>query len=176
MRGALLMAAICTGLDFLWAARWIPDHGAIWGVLHGGILFLALGLFLGLNSGRPRAWFWGGLGGVVIGGGAAAAFYVLARFLGYATMLGLWVAVWILLGVLQGRLTPYARGARETALRGILAACVSVPGFYGVYRLWRRPGALGPDLLLHSCFWVLAFAAALLSLLVSRNTEDGSVV
>ena len=44
--GAASIAAVSTLGDFLWA-NWIPGHRPLYGIIHGAVLFLCIGLFLG---------------------------------------------------------------------------------------------------------------------------------
>ena len=80
--GALVMAGVSTVGDFIWAI-WIPRHRWYFGLAHGTLLFLALGLYLGMRAGRARQ---GALGGAAIGCLAASSFYVLAPVAGYSAM------------------------------------------------------------------------------------------
>jgi len=43
--GALAIAAVSTLGDFIWAT-WIPRHLPVYGLIHGAVLFLSIGLFL----------------------------------------------------------------------------------------------------------------------------------
>jgi len=52
LTGALTIAAVSTVGDFVWAT-WITRHRAIFGLTHGALLFLAIGLFLGVLARRP---------------------------------------------------------------------------------------------------------------------------
>ncbi|HYN63226.1 MAG TPA: hypothetical protein VES36_01370, partial [Candidatus Limnocylindrales bacterium] len=72
--GSVVIAAVSTLGDFVWAT-WIPDHRAVYGVIHGALLFSAIGLFLGTLAARAAA---GAAAGALAGALAAGAFYVLA--------------------------------------------------------------------------------------------------
>ena len=61
---ALKMAGVSTFGDFLWAAVLPRPHPAIYGVIHGAILFLCVGLILGAPARRPLA---GAIGAAAIG-------------------------------------------------------------------------------------------------------------
>ena len=51
--GAAAIAAVSTLGDFIWAT-WIPEHLPLYGLIHGTLLFLSIGLYLGIGSCRPR--------------------------------------------------------------------------------------------------------------------------
>ncbi len=42
---ALLLATASTLADLIWAL-WVPEHRAIYGLIHGALLFMTLGLVL----------------------------------------------------------------------------------------------------------------------------------
>ena len=46
------MAAVSTLGDVVWAT-WIPQHRVIFGLTHGTLLFLVVGLYLGALAHRP---------------------------------------------------------------------------------------------------------------------------
>ncbi len=50
---ALLLAAASTLADLIWAL-WIPAHRAEFGLMHGALLFMVLGLVLGVLAARDR--------------------------------------------------------------------------------------------------------------------------
>ena len=89
--GALLLAALSTFGDFVWA-RFVPAHRVGFGLLHGTLLCLAIGLYLGAQArSRPAR---GALAGAAIGLSAAAGYYALAGPLGHFAMFPLWMALW----------------------------------------------------------------------------------
>jgi hypothetical protein len=161
--GALVQGALNTVGDFVWA-RFVSAHRAVFGVLHGALLFLALGLFLGLVRGRPGR---GALGGAAVGLGAAASFYVLAPFLGYAALFPSWMALWIGFAFLDARVLG-AGTNRSALLRGSLAALGSGLAFYAISGIWTRPRPGGPDYAYHLACWTFAFLPGLLALLGGR--------
>ena len=66
--GAVLVAALMTFGDFVWA-RFVTAHRVLYGLAHGAALCLAIGGYLGaLRSHAAR----GALAGTAIGAGAAA--------------------------------------------------------------------------------------------------------
>src|SRR5215210_2463840 len=96
--GALLLAAVMTLGDFVWA-RWITQHRAIYGLIHGSAFCLGIGLYLGALRGRALR---GALAGPAIGLSAAAVYYALATVIGYAAMFVMWMILWAAFGLLEG--------------------------------------------------------------------------
>jgi hypothetical protein len=164
--GTLLIAALMTFGDFLWA-RFITAHRAVWGVLHGLLLCLAIGLYLGTPRRRALA---AALWGAAIGVGAAVFFYVLAPLLGYGAMFPAWMAFWIALAFLQGRgLGEPKASAREILVRGLVAAVLSGLAFYAISGIWTRPSPGGPDYPQHFLSWTIAFLPGFLALGLRRT-------
>ena len=50
---ALLLATASTLADLIWAL-WVPEHRAIYGLIHGALLFMTLGLVLAVLAARDR--------------------------------------------------------------------------------------------------------------------------
>ena len=163
LAGALLLAALSTFGDFVWA-RYVPTHRAVFGLFHGTLLLLAQGLFLGLLRRRPAP---GALGGAMVGLLAAASFYALAPLLGYAAMFASWMALWIGFAFLDARL----RGGvpwRESLTRGLLAAVGSGLAFYAISGIWTNPAPGGPRYAYHFLCWTIAFLPGFAALLLRR--------
>ena len=160
--GALLVGALNTLGDFIWA-RFIPAHRAPFGLMHGLVLCLGIGLYLGALRERPAR---GAAGGAFIGLGAAGGFYLLAMVMGYAAMFVLWMALWLGLGLLNGRALGEPRAPVSGALaRGALAAVGSGAAFYAISGIWRRgPSGLGDYAYRFLC-WAFAFLPGFLALL-----------
>jgi hypothetical protein len=89
--GALCPAALSTLFDFVWA-RHLPEHRAAFGLIHGALLFLFLGGFLGVVRGRVGR---GAMGGAGVGLAAAAGFYALAPLLGGAAIFASWTVAFL---------------------------------------------------------------------------------
>jgi hypothetical protein len=163
--GALLIALLSTLGDFIWA-RFIPAHRPLFGLIHGTLLCLGIGLYLGALRRLPVR---GAVAGALIGFGAAGGYYLLARTMGYAAMFVLWMALWAAFGLLSG----LGLGApRSTALaavaRGALAAVGSGAAFYAVSGIWQRTPAGAGDFAYHFVCWTVAFLPGFLALLARR--------
>jgi hypothetical protein len=164
--GALFIAALNTFGDFVWA-RFIPAHRPVFGLAHGTLLCLGIGLFLGA---RRRLAARGAVAGALIGFAAAGGYYLLARFMGYAAMFLLWMALWAAFGVLDGTALGEPRRPFSSALgRGALAALGSGAAFYMVSGIWRRtPAGLG-DYAYHFACWTIAFLPGFVALLLHKT-------
>jgi hypothetical protein len=172
--GALWAAALSTLGDWIWA-RFIPAHRPVYGLVHGTALCLGIGVYLGFLRGRAVR---GALVGAAIGFAAAGGYYVLARFLGYAAMFVLWMALWMAFGLLVARgLHEPRQPAGGAWLRGGMAAIASGLAFYAISGIWTEHRAAGPDYPYNFACWTIAylpgFAALLLRRPVSRpNTHE----
>lgn len=165
---SLFLAALSTFGDWVWA-RFIPSHRPAYGLAHGAIVCLCIGLALGVPRGRALR---GALAGALIGLGAAGGFYILARALGYAAMFVLWMALWAAFALLQARgLGEPRTSAREALLRGGLAAAGSGLAFYAISGIWTRPAPGGPDYAYHFVCWTVAYLPGFLALLVRRRSR-----
>lgn len=161
--GALLIAALNTLGDFIWARFDLP-HRAAYGLLHGLVLCLGIGLCLGAPRQRPMR---GALAGALIGLGAAGGFYLLAMIMGYAAMFVLWMALWIAFGVLDGRTLGEPRGSVRSALvRGVVAAVGSGAAFYAISGIWERGPTGAGDYAYRFACWTFAFLPGFVALLV----------
>jgi len=159
--GALVLAAISTAGDFVWA-NWRVRHLAVYGVIHGVAMFLVAGYVLGARNGRglPSA-----IGGVIAGVAGAASFYALRPLLGYSAMFLSWILVWVVLG--------YA--SKAGVARGVVAALLSGAAFYVVSGMWMPFNPSGPlDYAEHFVRWTIAFLPGFAALLLSRSrtTEE----
>jgi hypothetical protein len=168
--GALWSAALMTFGDWVWA-RFITSHRTVFGLAHGLLLCLAIGLYLGLLRGRAVK---GALVGAAIGLGAAAGFYLLALLIGYAAMFVMWMALWVGFGMLVGRGLGEPRQPPSSAwFRGGMAAIGSGLAFYAISDIWRpHPG--GPNYAYNFLCWTLAFLPGFAALLVRRSSESGA--
>lgn len=160
--GAILIAGLNTFGDFVWA-HFISSHRALFGLVHGTVLCTAIGLYLGTLRGQAKR---GAVVGAAIGLGAAASFYALAPFLGYAAMFVAWMALWVAFAGFAngGSITP-----GPLLGRAILAALTSGGAFYAVSGIWTRPRPGGPDYAYNFLCWTVAFLPGLLSLLLGSS-------
>jgi hypothetical protein len=163
--GSLAIAAVSTLGDFIWAA-WIPSHHPSYGLIHGTVLFACIGLFLGLRNGKPRI---GLLAGALIGALAAASFYGLAGVAGRSAMFIIWMAVWVAVSFLNGRLRARRFPISEVLARGIVAALVSGVVFYLVSGIWFPFRPRGWDYVWHFAAWTLAYLPVFGAMLVTKH-------
>jgi hypothetical protein len=164
--GALFVAAVSTLGDFMWAEVLPRPHPAWYGVTHGIILFLCIGLVLGSPAGKRAA---ASAGSALIGALASVAFYLLAPFIGYAAMFPLWFAFWIALGILYERLN--SGGIRWSAAlkAGLLAAALSGLAFYLISGIWFPFRPRGWDYLGHFFAWTFAYFPGFAAILSVRR-------
>lgn len=160
--GALLLAALNTLGDFVWA-RFALAHRAGLGLAHGTLLLLALGLYLGVLRRKAVP---GALGGALAGLLAAASFYALAPLLRYSAMFVSWMLLWLGFAWLDARLRGFV-ARRETLVRGALAAVGSGLAFYAVSGIWTRPAPGGPSYGYNFLCWTIAFLPGFAALVVT---------
>ena len=170
--GSLALAAVSTIGDFIWAT-WLAQHRAIYGLIHGTVLFLAMGSCLGWMTGRLAP---GAAGGAAIGLAAAGAFYLLAPMIGYSAMFVAWFGVWIALAVLYGRLKSGRVQPGTVLSRGIVAAVASGLAFYLISGIWQPFNPQGLDYAVHFGAWMLAYFPGFSALFLGRRprTQEGS--
>jgi hypothetical protein len=149
--GALLIAAVSTAGDFVWAGLHL-QHRVVWGLSHGAILFLCMGAYLGSLTGAALR---GALVGAAIGLTAAGSFYLLSPFAGYSVMFFVWAFVWIALAML----------ARARPARGVFAMIGSGLGFYLISDIWRPFNPEGWDYAVHFLSWTAAYLPGFAALL-----------
>lgn len=178
--GALLLGALMTLGDFIWA-NWRVRHMMVYGIVHGMAIFLAIGLFLGGRTGAPLL---GGVAGVVAGAAAAGSFYLFAPLMGYSAMFLSWVLVWIALGFINLWLTTraavrrlgagsssvaYGAALKDGLGRGVIAALASGAAFYAVSGMWFPFNPAGWDYAVHFASWTVAFLPGFAALLWRRE-------
>jgi len=165
IRGAVVMATASTMGDFIWTT-WIPRHLPLYGLIHGTVLFLLIGLFLGALCGRPGV---GAFLGATIGGLAAGSFYLLVSSVGYAVMFLVWIGAWLGVGVLNEGLISWPVEIRVALARGVIAALGSGGAFYLISGIWFPFDPSGWDYLIHFAGWTLAYTPGFGALLISRT-------
>jgi len=166
--GALLIAAVSTLGDFVWAGLHLR-HRVAYGLAHGAILFLCMGAYFGSLQNRTMK---GALYGAAIGLAAAGSFYLLAPVAGYSVMFFVWAFVWIALAVLVARVSPLDRGRWTIALgRGGLAMIGSGLGFYLISGIWRPFDPQGWDYAVHFLSWTVAYLPGFVALLYPSRPQ-----
>ena len=164
--GALAIAAVSTLGDYLWA-NFLPHHRSIYGLTHGTLLFLAVGLYLGARAHKAAT---GAAGGGLLGFLAAGSFYVLRPVLGYTAMFLMYIGVWVGLGLLNGRALQGSRAALgEVLVRSIVAAIASGVAFYAISGIWFPFHPHGWDYAVHFAAWTVAYFPGFAALLVARQ-------
>lgn len=161
--GALLIAAVSTLGDFVWAGLHLR-HRVIYGLMHGTILFACMGAYFGALKYSPLK---GTISGAAIGLLAAGSFYVLAPMAGYSVMFFVWAFIWIALAFLV-RNPP-------VVLRGVLAMVGSGLGFYSISGIWRPFDPRGWDYAVHFLSWTVAYVPGFLALLVTVPNRAGKL-
>ena len=152
--GALLIAAVSTLGDFVWAGLHLR-HRVIYGLAHGAILFACIGAYIGsLKHSSVR----GAMSGAAIGLAAAGSFYVLAPIAGYSVMFVVWAFIWLALAFLVGN--------PPVLMRGVLAMLGSGLGFYLISDIWRPFDPQGWDYAIHFISWAVAYLPAFAALLL----------
>jgi hypothetical protein len=164
--GALVMAAVSTLGDFIWA-NWIPRHRMIFGLTHGTLLFLCMGVYLGATARRPAI---GAIAGALAGFIAAGSFYLLVPLIGYSVMFVVWIALWAAFGALYCWMQTDRATVRDAFLRGAAAALSSGIAFYAISGIWRPFHPHGWDYAVHFLSWTVAFLPGFLALMVRRRS------
>lgn len=168
LMASLLLAAVMTLGDFAWAAFRI-QHRVAFGLIHGAVMCLCVGLAIGIRARKPLA---AAIAGPVIGVIAASVFYALARPLGWSAMFPAWMLLWILFAVLQQKLeTKDRRG--PALIRGIAAALLSGTTFYLISGIWTRDSHEDPNLAAHFAAWSVAFLPGFAALFWRRPSGQG---
>lgn len=167
--GAVLIAAVSTLGDFVWAGLGLR-HRMAYGLTHGTLLFLCIGAYLGSIERQPRR---GATAGAGIGVIAAGGFYALSPFAGYSVMFAAWAFVWLALAALVGRvLRPDRWTWRGTLTRGTLAMIGSGVGFYLISGIWRPFDPQGWDYAVHWVSWTIAYLPGFLALRVYGSSHQ----
>jgi len=173
---ALALAAISTFADLIWAL-WIPAHRAIFGLIHGALLFMLLGVVLGVVAARSGAGagatvLRGAVGELLAGLGGAAAFYALFGAIGWAAMFVAWMWVWMITAFVN----RWLRGTKEslgmTLGRGVAAALLSGIAFWAISGIWLDGSTRNPDYLRNFVSWFIAFVPGFACLLLDRAEPE----
>lgn len=172
--GSLFLAILSTMGDWIWA-QWIPAGKMIHGVVHGAVIFAALGLVLALAAGGRGAARTGGAVGravlaeLVLGVAISASFYPLYRWVGLASLFITWMALWLGTAMVARWLDADRRSISQALARGSIAAVLSGLAFWAVSGIWTNPASDGPNLAWHLLCWFVAFLPGFAALLVSRR-------
>jgi hypothetical protein len=158
--GVALVALVATIGDYAWFELGIRHQHWV-GALHGAMLLGSVGAVLGWLSGRALAGF---LAGMAAGVGGALSYYALAslgpRGINYKAMVAAWVAVWLVLAIIDGRILR-ARAPRswgESVGRGVLAAVASGIAFWIVLPIvWGSHEGGTRNYALQFVAWLAAF-------------------
>jgi hypothetical protein len=156
---SICLGAVMTAGDWAWAALELR-HRVAYGLIHGAMMCLCLGLAVGVRAGRPAP---AALAGPVIGVIAAASFYALAPMLRWSAMFPAWMLLWMLFALLQHRLAK-TESLGTALVRGIAAALLSGAAFYAISGIWINDSHTSPNLVRHFGAWTVAFLPGFLAL------------
>jgi hypothetical protein len=162
---AVYLGVVMTLGDITWA-RLNITHRVVYGVAHGAVMCLCIGIVLGVRAGRPVA---GAIAGPLIGILAALSFYLLAPLLRWRALVPAWMFLWILFAFLQHRLRPI-ESAPASALRGLAAAVLSGLAFYAISGIWTGPPT-APAYARSVLSWSFAFLPGFLALFLTSRTD-----
>ena len=165
--GALVTAAVSTTGDYLWA-NVLPHGQPVYWFAHAIVLFATVGACLGWPSRKPLV---GAAGAALVGCVATLGFYFLRPLMGYSAMFVLFVALWLALGVLTGRVLQHRDRINAVLARSALAAAGSGLGFYAISGIWFPFNPHGWDYARHFVSWTVAYVPAFAALLVRRSRD-----
>jgi hypothetical protein len=167
--GAVLIAVVSTLGDLIWAGLHLR-HRPLFGLSHGTLLFLCIGLYLGALAKQPSL---GALAGAFIGLLAASSFYVLAPVAGYSVMFAVWAFVWLALAILAGRILRSKNPLtwNEVLARGVAAAIGSGIAFYLISGIWRPFNPKGWDYAIHFLSWTVAYLPGFAALMFKAHDQ-----
>jgi hypothetical protein len=160
---SLCLGAVMTIGDWLWAALQIR-HRVVYGLIHGALMCLCLGVAVGVRAGKPGP---AALAGPIVGVIAAATFYALAPGLGWSAMFPAWMLLWILFALLQYWLSK-KESIGTAVVRGAVAAVVSGAAFYAISGIWTNDSHTNPNLVRHFGAWTVAFLPGFAALFFRR--------
>jgi hypothetical protein len=163
--GAVVTAAVSTLGDYLWK-NVLPHGQPVYWFAHAIVLFATVGVCLGLPSRKPTA---GAVGAAAIGCAATAGFYFLQPLMGYSAMFVLFVALWVGLGLLAGRVLQRSDDMGVVVGRSALAAVGSGLGFYAISGIWMPFNPHGWDYARHFVYWTIAYLPGFAALLVRKR-------
>jgi len=165
--GSVFLALVSTFGDWFWA-RFIPSHEVVYGVAHGAIMCVCIGLVLGASRFGKRALVRGTVGTLIVGVVVSGAFYPLYGLIGIASMFVCWAALWIAFALLHRKL-GFPGSIGSAIGRGLAGALLSGAGFYPIYVLWTQPPKSGSIYLMFLGAWLVAFLPGFLALFLRRR-------
>jgi hypothetical protein len=146
--------------DWIWATLALR-HRPQYGLAHGALLCLWMGLYLGLLMHHVAR----GLAiGAVIGISAAGSFYALAPIAGYSAMFASWMLLWLGFAGLAAHLAGGRLSTAVWLLRALAAAVGSGVAFYAVSGIWTEEST-ARRYSWHFIAWAMAFLPGALALL-----------
>ncbi len=181
---SFVMAALSTFGDLIWAL-YIPSHEMVYGLVHGSLLFMFMGVTLAVlagsgtaegdgmefDSGGSSRVVKGAVGALVVGLLGAASFYALFPFVGWAAMFIAWMVVWVLTAALLNlSIRATSESLTLTLWRGVAAALLSGLAFYAISGIWLGGSTRNPDYLVNFGSWFVAFLPAFACLLIERES------
>lgn len=174
---ALVLAGLSTLADLIWAL-WIPTHRMVFGLIHGALLFMCMGIVLGIlaGHGRPGPGTTAGVVGKAAGGEllvglvGAGSFYLLFPWAGWTAMFIAWMIVWILTAFLNRSIRGSSESTGVTLGRGLAAAGLSGIAFWAISGIWLSPSPGGPNYLVNFGSWFVAFLPGFASLLIGPGS------
>jgi hypothetical protein len=100
---------------------------------------------------------------------ASVGFYFLRPYIGYTAIFVLFVALWIALGLLSGRILQQRDSIRDVLVRSALAAAGSGLGFYAISGIWFPFNPHGWDYARHFVSWTIAYLPGFTALLLRQR-------
>lgn len=162
---ALILGVVSTIADLIWFHAKIA-HTVLAGFVHGGLLFLVMGVVLAGAWQTARAKKWSPVAALFIGLFAAGSFYLLYPLVGWGSMFAAWFLLWPLFAWLRRWVVHCREPCWLTLIRGAAAGLGSGFAFYMVRWLWTDPPASGPVVWTFVPAWTFAFLPGMLALIL----------
>ena len=154
----IVLAGLSTVGDWYWAT-YLPTHETVYGMVHGALLCLAIGVTLAGLAGGRRALVEGAIGLTLVGLVAAGSFYLLFGLVGWTAMFLSWMLLFLLTALLDRRWRHPDEPHARTVARGLIAAVASGLAFYAISGIWLSPDPTGPHYPGRLVRWCLPFLA-----------------
>ena len=168
--GAAIIASLFLGAvmalgDYAWATLHI-QHRVGYGLAHGAIVCLCLGVAIGIHVGRPLP---AAAAGPFIGVIAAGVFYLLAPQMRMIAMFPAWMAFWILFALLQMSLRRGDGAGGRRGPRRDRGRPLGPRVLHAISGIWTGPSAHEPpNAAVHFAAWTFAFLPGFLALFWRR--------